>query len=159
MDSPNPKKKVVTEIFVLFLLYTAVGISTEAIFTGVADIIRDQLDGKPFNYAMPSRTNLWIIPVYAVSATLAFGLIGAWAPKFFRWPWWARGLVYMFGIYCFEFAWALALETLFDIHVWKYLDSEYRIWRYTNPYFCVFWFSFGFALEKVKLVMLPRLLR
>lgn len=155
----NTKKKWLMEVGVLFLLYTAVGISTESIFTGVADAIRGQIDGKPFDYALPCRTNLWIVPVYAVSATVAFGILGAFFPKFFHWPWWARGLVYMVGIYCFEYMWAFTLESLFDIQVWKYLDSEYRIWRYTNPYFCVFWFSFGFLLEKVRVVMLPRLLK
>lgn len=145
-------------MFVLFLLYTALGISTEAIFTGVADIIRDQIAGKPFNSTLPCRTSLWIIPVYAGSATAAFGMIGAFSPKVFRWPWWIRGLVYMLGIYCFEFTWAFFLESIFGIQVWDYQNSEYRIWRYINPRFCVFWFLFGFVLEWVKVKVLPRML-
>ena len=158
VEPVRSKKKVVTEIFVLFLLYTALGISTEAIFTGVADVIRDWLAGRSFNPHLPCRTNLWVIPVYGVSATVAFSLIGAFTPKVFRWPWWARGLVYMLGIYCFEFMWVLALEGLLGIQVWNYEDSKYHVWRYINPYFCVFWFGFGFILEWVKIKVLPRML-
>ncbi len=157
-QSLQSRKKVAKEVFVLFLLYTVLGISTEAIFTAVGDIIRDQLDGKPFNWYLPCRTNLWVIPVYGVSATVAFSFIGSFTPKFFRWPWWARGLVYMFVIYGFEFMWALAIESLLGIQVWDYRHSEYRVWRYINPQFCVFWFGFGFVLEWVKVKVLPRML-
>jgi uncharacterized membrane protein len=158
MDSLKSKRKILIELGVLFLLYTALGISVEVIFTGVGDIIRDQANELPFDSTLPCRASLWIIPVYGLSATVAFGMIGACWPKFFSWHWFVRGLIYMFGIYCFEFIWALALESLLDIQVWNYHNSEYRIWRYINPYFCLPWFLFGFVLEKVKVKMLPRLL-
>ncbi len=153
------KKKKAIEIGVLFLLYTALGISVEVIFTGIADIIRDHIAGRDFDATMPCRASLWVIPVYAVSATAAFSIIGAWLPRLFSWPWWLRGTIYMIVIYCFEYIWALGLDNLLSIQVWNYENSEYHIWRYINPYFCVFWFAFGFALEKVKLVILPRLLK
>lgn len=159
MDSLKSKRKILIELSVLFLLYTALGISVEAIFTGSVDIIRDQWAGKPFDSTLPCRTSLWIIPVYGLSATIAFGIIGAFWPKLFSCNWLIRGLIYMLVIYGFEFMWALALESLLGIQVWNYENSEYRIWRYINPYFCIPWFFFGFALEKVKLVVLPRLLR
>ena len=159
MDYLRSKRKILIEIGVLFLLYTALGISMEVIFTGIGDIIRDQANGLPFDSTLPCRASLWIIPIYGLSATGAFGIIGAFWPKLFSRHWFIRGLIYMLVIYGFEFMWALALESLLGIQVWNYENSEYRIWRYINPYFCLPWFLFGFALEKVKLVILPRLLR
>ena len=161
MDSGGPKKtkkQIAIGIFVPFLIYTCLGISVEAIFTGVLDIIRDQLAGRPFDSTLPCRASLWIIPVYGLSATIAFGAIGAFWPKLFSWPWLVRGLIYMLTIYGFEFMWALALESFFGIQVWNYENSEYRVWRYINPYFCPVWFVFGLVLEKVKVKILPRLL-
>ncbi|TSC84718.1 MAG: hypothetical protein G01um101413_102 [Parcubacteria group bacterium Gr01-1014_13] len=159
MYSWSTKRKIAIEMGVLFLLYTALGISVEAIFTGIGDIIRNELAGNSFDPILPCRVSLWIIPVYGLSATIAFAIIDAYLPRLFSWPWWIRGLIYMVVIYSFEFVWALALESLLGIQVWNYEDSEYRIWRYINPYFCVVWFVFGFALEKVKVYILPRLLK
>lgn len=144
-------------ILVLFLLYTALAMSTEAIFTGIADRIRDWKAGRAFNRNLPCRVSLWHIPVYAFSATVSFSLIGACAPEFFLWPWWVRGVIYVVAIYGWEFVWAMTLES-FGVRTWVYQDSKYRVWRYINLKWSVFWFLFGFVLEWVKISMLPRLL-
>ncbi len=146
------------EIFVLFSIYTVWALSTEALFTGFADLIRNRRAGKIYNRELPCRTSLWSILVYGVSATLAFTLIAVFVPKFFLWPWWGRGLVYMIGIYCFEFCWGAILEKLTGACPWRYRDSRWRIWRYINPEYFFLWFLFGFSLEWIKLSVLPRML-
>lgn len=152
------RKKTLAELSVLFLLYTVLSLSFETVFTGVADMIRDSMAGRHFNVLLPCRASLWIIPVYAVSATLSFGVIGAFFPKLIRRPWWVRGIIYMFVIYAFEFVWALMIQNVFHVEVWRYRDSPHLVWRYINPCYCCFWFGFGFILEWVRFWVLPRFL-
>jgi len=145
-------------VFILFLLYTALALSSEAIFTGIADVIRDRRGGKPLNRDLPCRTSLWSILVYGLSATVAFSLINSFVPGFFLWPWWGRGLIYTVGIYSFEFFWGAVLEHLTGKCPWHYRDSGWRFWRYLKPEYCWLWFMFGFSLEWIKLSVLPRML-
>ncbi len=144
-------------IFVLFLIYAAIGVSVEVIYTGIKDPLVAWWKGEPVDKTFPCRVNLWSIPVYAVSATISYSFLKAYAPGFFLWPWFARGVIYALGIYAWEFAWGLVLD-LFGIQSWKYKNSPYRIWRYINPSHCYLWFGLGFLLEAILITILPRML-
>ncbi|HSR88850.1 MAG TPA: hypothetical protein VLK22_00430 [Candidatus Udaeobacter sp.] len=158
MPLMSSRKKVMEEVGVLFVLYVAVGFTAEALSTGIRDSIGAMIAGK-FDPTLPCRTNLWVVPVYALSATVGFSVLGALFPNFFRLPWRVRGLVYMLGIYCIEYVWAVLIRAVFGIEVWVYSDSEFSVLRYNNPNFFALWFLFGFVLEKIKTSVLPRLLR
>ena len=75
-------KRAVYRVGVLFLLYVVWSLGCQAVFTGVADIIRNAWVGKPFDSALPCRTSLWSILVYGVPATIGFSLIGRFWPAF-----------------------------------------------------------------------------
>lgn len=145
-------------VWILFCLYTVWCLASEAVFTGVADVIRNYWAGNPFNSNLPCRTSLWSIPVYGISAAIAFGIVGAWKPGFFKWAWWKRGLVYVVGTYCFEFTWGWILESLTGTCPWLYRNSSFAVWRYIKPEYFGLWFMFGFSLEWIKVKILPRML-
>ena len=144
--------------FVEFLLYTALALSSEAIFTGLGDVYHRWRAGLPFDRKLPCSTQLWSIAVYGLSATFAFNVITAIFPRFYRAAWWERGLVYVFGTYAFEYAWGWILEKTTGACPWRYRNSRHALLRYTKPEYFGLWFFFGFALEWVHLTALPRLL-
>lgn len=184
------------------VLFTALALSTEAVFTGIADFLhrlvanlrklktegrslslraffarvkaffrnvlqrrRERLRDRrrietnvpkdEIDWKLPCRTSLWSIPVYAVSATFAFGVMEALYPEFFARDWWVRGIVYMICTFVFEYLWGLILEEATGECPWHYRDSKWRIWRYINPEYAALWFFFGFALEWIHLEALP----
>ena len=141
-----------------FLLYTALALSAEDIFIGLGNVIRSLVKKEKVDWKLPCATSLWSIPVYALSATLAFSVMQACWPSFFDCPWWERGLFYAVGTYSFEFTWGLILEETIGECPWRYRKSSWRIWRYINPEYVGLWFFFGFALEWIHVWLLPRLL-
>ncbi len=152
-------KRTLYQMWVLFWLITVWSLASEAFFTGVADTIRDFFAGRPFDSNLPCRTSLWSIPVYGISAAVAFTAVDLINPNFFNWAWWKRGLVYAFCTFGFEFSWGAFLEELTGTCPWLYRDSPYLALRYIKPEYFGLWFLFGFSLERIKVNILPRMLK
>ncbi len=152
-------KRALYRIGVLFLLYVVWSLACEAVFTGVADIIRNAWDGKPFDSSLPCRTSLWSILVYGVPATIGFSFIGRFWPAFFKLNWKVRGLVYAVLTFASEYAWADFLVWLTGSCPCQYRDSPITLLRYIKPEYFGLWFLFGFTLEGIKVKILPRVFK
>ncbi len=145
-------------LFVLLVIYACLGFAVEAIYTGLKDWILAWWNNRLVDRQLPCRVSLWIFLVYGVSATISYSLIGGYAPEFLLWPRLLRGVIYIFGFWLWEFAWAFAAEELFKVQLWKYKESPYRIWRYISLRHAPLWFGLGLAFEGIQTTILPRLL-
>lgn len=152
------KRTLLYQIWILFLIYTVWSLASEAVFTGVADIIRDYQAGRPFNSHLPCRTSLWSILVYGVPASLGFTFVDRLVPGFFKWHWAKRGFIYTIGTFASEYAWGDFLEWLTGSCPWQYRDSSIALLRYINPEYFLLWFMFGFSLEWIRVKLLPRII-
>jgi len=145
-------------LFMALLVYTGLSFATEALFTSIADQVRARLKGKPVDLRFTGRTQLWGFLVYGVSATISYPALSAFSPGFYDLPWFIRGIVYMFGIYAWEYFWGMLQEKTIGFCTWQYRDSAYRLLRVTSPIHGPFWFIFGFVLEWTWLTFIPALM-
>jgi hypothetical protein len=140
-----------------FVAFTVIGLATECCFTGVRDQVRRFRRGEPIDRLLPCTTWLWSILVFGLSAVISFPVIAAVYPEIFTWPWPLRGLIYLAGIYGWEFFWGLVLEAVIGKCPWQYMDSPKRFWRYIEPNYAGLWFLYGFVLEWTYLRLIPLL--
>jgi len=143
--------------FLSLFVYTTVALAVEASFTSVGYQILAAWRRQKIDWQLPSRTSIWALPVYGLSATASFLFVGRYAPGFFDLAWPIRGLIYMLVIYAWELYWGLFTESLVGRCPWEYFGSGPRVFRYINPYYVVFWFGFGFLLERIHLHLIPLL--
>ncbi len=154
---PRARTPEMHRLLVAFAVYVAIGLSAEALSTGIRDALQRALDGSAIDPALPCRTSLWSIPVYALSATFGFHLLERRWPRFFSLPWYLRGLGYVAFIFICEYGWGWLLESILGACPWRYVNSPVAWERYINPAFVPLWFTFGFALERLQRSVLPRL--
>jgi len=143
--------------FLSLAVYSVIALAVEAAFTSLDTLVRSIRSGRQVNWSLPGETSLGAIPVYGLSAALSYNLIGAVYPDFYAWPWPCRGLAYMIVIFAWEFFWGWLSERTLGKCPWQYRESKYRILRYNNPYYALFWFGFGFLLEKIHQYLVPHL--
>jgi len=138
-------------------VFTTIALAVEAVFTSVGFQILAACRRQKIDWTMPSQTSIWALPVYGLSAAASFWFMAEFAPWFFGLAWPLRGLVYMLGIYAFELIWGWLIDALTGRCPWEYYRTGPRIFRYINPYYAIFWFGFGFLLERIHLYLIPQM--
>jgi len=104
---------------------------------------------------LTTRSNLWNIVVYGLSAAVSFSVLDTWRDGwFYTWPWYLRGVLFT-AIFFWEFTWGWAIEKLTGICPWRYERSLVRWKRYIKPGYVGLWISFGFVLEWTHLHLVP----
>lgn len=139
------------------LVYSVISIPTEAVFTGVGDVVRRLLKGMKIDWHLPCRLSLWAVPVYGLSAAVSFALLDTFAIGFYKLPWWVRAPAFSLAFYLWEYSWGFAIEKIADTCFWKYRDSKHRIWRLIKPAYAPLWAAFGFVLEWAHRQLIPLL--
>ncbi len=149
-----------TDPWIRFPLYAAIGWLAEIIFTAVADLVnpdflrswnvhsRTRTPLKP-EWAIPGRdpraagyTFLWMLPIYGSMLFLEpiHDAIDAW-------PWFLRGMVYMWLIWFAEFVSGWLIQKISGCIPWDYSCSRFSFKGYIRWDFAPLWFCFGFVFE------------
>lgn len=120
-----------------FIIFGILGIFGEVVFTAVVSAFKTRrLRFQGFSF-------VWMFPIYGLLAFLFPPVAHAVA----TFPWIARGLVYMAGIYAVEYIIGSILTILTGSHIWRYEDS----WNYKGQITLTFapvWFGVGLLVEK-----------
>lgn len=137
--------------FFLFswLVYAAVGLFVESMFTAASKVRRQLKQGRPVDWHLYGETQIWSIFVYGLSAAIGFHPAVLNFLGVLNWSWPLRGLFYTFAIFTFEFFWGWIIDCLIGFCPWDYRPSRTAIKGYIELKYAPFWFVFGFILERI----------
>ncbi len=133
------------------LIFSILGPVIELFWTVIYDCVSALITSKKINFKLIGKTYLWMILIYGIGAWL-FGLL---YPYVSEQSWYARGLIYLLGIYSIEYISAKLLETGIGKIPWDYSDhTNYHFQGAIRLDYAPAWFLFGLAMEQmfIKLI-------
>ena len=123
-----------------FVTYGLIGWCGEVAFTGVHDFIRTR------DRRLPSRSSLWMFPIYGLLAPLYEPLHDAMRDRV---PAPARAAVYGALIMVLEYATGWTLRKAIGDAPWDYSDARRHIDGLVRPDYFPMWAAAGLALEPI----------
>lgn len=137
-------------------LYVALGLVTEALFTGTMDLVAPLFlqswnakngDGHKPQVVRRDRkamgyTFLWMIPIYA--ALIVLEPLSRWLQAT---PFWARGFVYLVMLWVAEYASGALIKKISGTIPWDYSYSRFSVHGYIRWDFAPFWYGFTLMAE------------
>jgi uncharacterized membrane protein len=124
-----------------FVAYGLIGWCAEVAFTGVHDFVRTR------DRRLPSRSSLWMFPIYGLLAPLYEPLHDAMRDRGVPAP--ARAAVYGFLIMVIEYATGSGLRKAIGDAPWDYGDARWNIHGLVRLDYFPMWAAAGLALEPV----------
>lgn len=122
------------------LVYAAMGVSTEVIFTGVRHW--PKLEGK---------TQLWIIPLYYTGSVF---LLEPFHDRFRHIQTIYRLIIYSIGIILIEYLAGVILKKCIGFCPWEYRNRRFAISGCANLAYAPLWMMVGYAAEQVHDIMM-----
>ncbi len=123
-----------------FVAYGLIGWCVEVVFTGLHDFARHR-DNR-----LPSRTSLWMLPIYGLLQPLFEPLHDAMRDAV---PPAVRGTAYAVGFLGVEYASGMALRAMLGRAPWDYSSAKRHVNGLIRPDYAPIWFVLGLALEPV----------
>ncbi len=123
-------------MMIQFILFGALGLITEVIFTSIKRLITDRV------FELKGETSLWMFPIYGLIAFI-FPFVS------FRigfLPWFMRGIIYMIVFYAVEYLSGSILRKL-KVCPWEYPTKFSLNGLIYFPY-APFWFIAGLGVER-----------
>lgn len=113
-----------------------VGWCLEIIFTSMHAL-------KTHDYKLIGNTSIWMFPIYGCAAFLSvlYRLIK-------KYPFWVRGLTYMFCIFSVEYASGSLLKR-FNICPWNYKNCRLNVNELIRLDYAPYWFGAGLLYEHI----------
>jgi len=128
-------------VWIRFCLYGLLGWCVEVVWTAVTE----HRQGEPRDWRLRGHTSLWMFPIYGLLAPLYEPLHDALR----QWPWFVRGVIYLFGIWGVEYATGGLLRRLVGKCPWDYSHRRGHLHGLIAWGYAPVWFVFGLALEPV----------
>jgi uncharacterized membrane protein len=129
-----------------FVAYGLIGWCAEVLFTGIHDFIRDR-DNR-----LPSRSSIWMFPVYGLLAPLYEPLHDAVRDK----PVPVRAAAYGIGFLAVEYATGRVFRKVLGQAPWDYSYAKRHVHGLIRPDYFPIWAAAGLALEPVHDVLAGR---
>lgn len=123
-----------------FVAYGLIGWCGEVVFTGLHDFARYR-DNR-----LPSRTSLWMFPVYGLLQPMFEPLHDSMRGRF---PAPLRGAAYAVGFFAVEYSSGVFLRTLLGRPPWDYTYAKRHIGGLIRLDYAPLWALAGLALEPV----------
>jgi uncharacterized membrane protein len=142
----GPGRFVVPTKWGRFAAYGLLGWCSEVLFTGIHDFIRDR-DNR-----LPSRSSIWMFPVYGLLSPLYEPLHDAVRDK----PVPVRATAYALGLLAVEYSSGVVLRTLLGRAPWDYSYAKRHVHGLIRPDYFPIWAAFGLALEPVHDILTGR---
>ena len=122
-----------------FAVYGGLGWCFEVLFTGLHDFVRNR------DPSLPSRSSLWMFPIYGLLQPLFEPLHDALRDK----PVPARAAAYGAGIMAIEYATGKAIRGLVGKAPWDYSYARVHVDGLVRPAYFPLWAGVGLAMERV----------
>ncbi len=137
-------------------LYIALGLVTEALFTGTVDLVAplflQSWNAKNLDRHRPAvvrrdpklmgYTFLWMIPIYATLILLEPA--SQWLQAI---PFWARGFVYLVMLWVVEYLSGALIKKISGHVPWDYSYSRFSVHGYIRWDFAPLWYGFTLMAE------------
>jgi uncharacterized membrane protein len=121
-----------------FIAYGLIGWCGEVLFTGVHDF------AKVRDLRLPSRTSLWMFPIYGLMAPLYEPLHDAMRGRL---PAPLRGVVYAAGFFTYEYATGWLLRQILGQAPWDYAYASRHVDGLIRLDYAPLWAAAGLAME------------
>jgi uncharacterized membrane protein len=130
-----------------FFVYGLIGWAAEIVWTAVSDAGAAIAAGRATSetWRLVGTTYLWMLPIYGFGG-LAFEAVHACVR---RWPAWARGALYVVGIFAVEAATGALLRACVGRCPWDYGDARFAVAGLIRLDYAPLWLRFGLGLERV----------
>jgi uncharacterized membrane protein len=122
-----------------FAAYGLIGWCAEVLFTGIHDFVRNH------DRRLPSRSSIWMFPVYGLLAPLYEPLHDAVRDK----PAPVRATAYGFGFLAVEYATGQVFRALLGEAPWDYSYAKRHVHGLIRPDYFPLWAAAGLALEPI----------
>jgi uncharacterized membrane protein len=122
-----------------FAVYGGLGWCFEVLFTGLHDFVRTR------NRALPSRSSLWMFPIYGLLQPLYEPVHDALRTR----PLLVRAATYGAGIMAVEYISGKAIRRLVGTAPWDYSYAKVHIDGLVRPAYFPLWAGVGLAAERV----------
>ncbi len=129
-----------------FVAYGLLGWCGEVVFTGVHDFIRHR-DAR-----LPSRTSIWMFPIYGLMAPLYEPLHDALRDRALV----LRAVAYGAGFLTVEYASGVILRRVLGDAPWDYSYAKRHVNGLIRPDYFPLWAAAGVAMERVHDVLIGR---
>ena len=129
-----------------FAAYGLLGWCGEVVFTGIHDYVRDH-DSR-----LPSRTSIWMFPVYGLLSPLYEPLHDAIRER----PIPVRAAAYALGLMGVEYSSGVVFRRLLGEAPWDYSYAKRNISGLVRPDYFPLWAALGLALEPVHDILIGR---
>lgn len=140
-------------------LYVMLGLMTEVLFTGIADLINPMFlqswNTKTLDKTRPAVTRrdpramgytfLWMIPLYA--ALIVIEPLSQWLAPL---PIWVRGVVYLAVFWTGEYIGGALIKAVSGYDPWDYSYSRYSVHGHIRWDFAPVWYSFTLLVEMLS---------
>lgn len=128
-----------------FIVFGLLGLAIEVVWTA----IYAKLFEKEKSWKLKGSVYIWMFFIYGLPS-LFFGRV---VPMLIDWgfPWYCRGIVYMFGIFTIEYISGCIFRKLFNWAPWDYTElTKYHLHGLIRYDYIPVWFCFGLFLEVVS---------
>ena len=119
-----------------FFILGCVGMALEVFYTGIMDYLK----GETHN-ALPGRSYVWMFPAY--------GFLSLFFPYVQEYVWYARGIIYVIGVFVFEYIYGFFLRMLLGAAPWehKYHGKKWSVHGLVRLDYAIHWFVALLLLE------------
>jgi uncharacterized membrane protein len=146
MEGPVSGRFVIQSKPGRFVAYGLLGWCAEVVFTGIHDFIRHR-DAR-----LPSRTSIWMFPIYGLMAPLYEPLHDALRDRTLL----LRAAAYGAGFLAVEYASGVLLRRVLGDAPWDYSYARRHVNGLIRPDYFPLWATAGLAMERVHDVLTGR---
>ncbi|NLM97876.1 MAG: hypothetical protein GX175_09775 [Halanaerobiaceae bacterium] len=125
-----------------FFVYGLAGWCMEIFWTGLGSLVRGEAELRGWTY-------LWMFPIYGLAI-----LMEPIHNQIRDWPFYLRGIVYVFFIFMIEYTTGWILRNTISLCPWDYSHSAYSINGLIRLDYAPAWFAAGLIFEKIHDLLL-----
>ena len=135
-------------MLIQFIFFGLIGLVAEVICNALKRLLTER------SYELKGETSLWMAPIYGLIAFI-FPIIAFRIGSF---PWYVRGVIYMFVFYILEYVSGFVLRKL-TVCPWNY-PAKFSLNGLIYFPYAPLWLAAGLGIEKIypKIVILSRAL-
>ena len=142
----NEGRFVISSKWGRFAAYGLIGWCAEVLFTGIHDFVRNR------DKRLPSRSSIWMFPVYGLLAPLYEPLHDAVRDK----PAPIRAAAYGIGFLVVEYGTGRVFRKLVGQAPWDYSYAKHHLHGLIRPDYFPIWAAAGLAMEPVHDILTGR---
>jgi len=139
-------------LLIYFVFFAVIGVAHEVFWTSIFNYFKTK------NLKLVGMSSLWMFPIYGGIVFIVIFVL-----KFFSgYPWWAKGFIYMFLIFLWEYVSGFILKKTIGVVPWDYSKGKGSKRYHLHGLICLeyapVWFVEGLIAEWFLILLQNNLL-